>query len=149
MGEIHLRINAVQIRNAMRPVDGRTISISDGVNSPRLLMERLAKRICDESQWDISFASLDRETATARRQLMLATQFLKHIDSDQPVRLLIAECEKPLTIMSALYLAHKFGIAGMIDISPLFETSFGLEHGEKIVDQLLQQPVIVLSLIHI
>ena len=143
MGEIHLRINAVQIRNAMRPVDGRTISISDGVNSPRLLMERLAKRICDESQWDISFASLDRETATARRQLMLATQFLKHIDSDQPVRLLIAECEKPLTIMSALYLAHKFGIAGMIDISPLFETSFGLEHGEKIVDQLLQQPVFV------
>ena len=67
MGEIHLRINAVQIRNAMRPVDGRTTSISDGVNSPRLLMERLAKRICDESQWDISFASLDRETATARR----------------------------------------------------------------------------------
>ena len=65
----------------------------------------------------------------------------QHIDSDQPVRLLIAECEKPLTIMSALYLAHKFGIAGMIDISPLFETSFGLEHGEKIVDQLLQQPV--------
>ena len=31
----------------------------------------------------------------------------------------------------------------MIDISPLFETSYGLEHGEKIVDQLLQQPVFV------
>ena len=141
MGEVHLRINAVQLRNAMRPVDGRTTSISDGVSSPRLLMERLASRIREEAAWDISFASLDGETATARRQLMLATQFLKHIDSDQPVRLLIAECEKPLTIMSALYLAHKFGIAGMIDISPLFETSFGLEHGEKIVDQLLQQPV--------
>jgi len=106
-------------------------------------MERLAARIREEPAWDISFASLDRETATARRQLMLATQFLKHIDSDQPIRLLIAECEKPLTIMSSLYLAHKFGIADMIDISPLFETSFGLEHGEKIVDQLLQQPVFI------
>ena len=143
MGEVHLRINAAQIRNAMRPVDGRTISVSDGVSSPRLLIERLALRIRKESAWDISFASLDGETATARRQLMLATQFLKHIDSDQPVRLLIAECEKPLTIMSALYLAHKFGITGMIDISPLFETSYGLEHGEKIVDQLLQQPVFI------
>ena len=131
MGEVHLRINAVQLRNAMRPVDGRTTSISDGVSSPRLLMERLASRIREEAAWDISFASLDGETAIARRQLMLATQFLKHIDSDQPVRLLIAECEKPLTIMSALYLAHKFGIAGMIDISPLFETSFGLEHGKR------------------
>ena len=143
MGEVHLRINAVQLRNAMRPVDGRTISITDGVSSPRLLMERLAARIREEPAWDISFASLDRETATARRQLMLATQFLKHIDTDQPIRLLIAECEKPLTIMSSLYLAHKFGIADMIDISPLFETSFGLEHGEKIVDQLLQQPVFI------
>ena len=69
---------------------------------------------------------------------MLATQILKHVDSDQPIRLLIAECERPLTIMSALYLAHKFGIADMIDISPLFETSYGLEHGEKIIDQLLR-----------
>ena len=38
MGEIHLRINAAQIRNAMRPVDGRTLSISDGENSARLLL---------------------------------------------------------------------------------------------------------------
>lgn len=143
MGEIHLRINATQIRNAMRPVDGRAISVSDGVNSQRLLIDRLAKRILTEEAWDINFASLDAETATARRQLMLATQFLKHIDSDQPIRLLIAECERPLTIMSALYLAHKFGISGMIDISPLFETSYGLEHGEKVVDQLLQQQVFV------
>ena len=143
MGEVHLRINAAQIRNAMRPVDGRAISVSDGVSSPRMLMDRLAGRILDESAWEINFASLDSETATARRQLMLATQILKHIDSDQPIRLLIAECERPLTIMSALYLAHKFGIADMIDISPLFETSYGLEHGEKIVDQLLQQPVFV------
>ena len=143
MGEIHLRINAAQIRNAMRPVDGRAVSVSDGVLSSRMLIERLANRVRTEAPWRINFANLDSETATARRQLMLATQILKHIDSDQPIRLLIAECERPLTIMSALYLAHKFDIADMIDISPLFETGYGLEHGDKVIDQLLQQPVFV------
>lgn len=45
IGEVHLRINATQLRNAMRLVDGRAISLSDGVNSQRLLIDRLAKRI--------------------------------------------------------------------------------------------------------
>ena len=40
----HLRINAAQIRNAMRPVDGRTLSVSDGENL-RAFAERLALRI--------------------------------------------------------------------------------------------------------
>ena len=143
MGEIHLRINAAQIRNAMRPVDGRTLSVTDGENSARLLVERLAMRIKTESCWSTNFKNLDQETALARRQMMLARQIIKHIDSDQKVKLLIAECERPLTIMSALYLAHKFGIADSLDISPLFETSYGLEHGEKLIDQLLQQEVFV------
>ena len=143
MGEVHLRINAAQIRNAMRPVDGRAVSVSDGAMSSRMLIERLATRIRTESPWQINFANLDAETATARRQLMLATQILKHIDADQPIRLLIAECERPITIMSALYLAHKFDIADNLDISPLFETGYGLEHGDKVIDQLLQQSVFV------
>jgi phosphoenolpyruvate carboxylase len=143
MGEVHLRINAAQIRNAMRPVDGRAVSVSDGATSSRMLIERLANRIRTESPWQINFGNLDAETATARRQLMLATQILKHIDSDQPIRLLIAECERPITIMSALYLAHKFDIADRLDISPLFETGYGLEHGDKVIDQLLQQSVFI------
>ena len=143
MGEIHLRINAAQIRNAMRPVDGRAVSVSDGAMSSRMLIERLARRIRTEAPWQINFGNLDAETATARRQLMLATQILKHIDSDQPIRLLIAECERPITIMSALYLAHKFDIADRLDISPLFETGYGLEHGDKVIEQLLHQSVFV------
>ncbi|MGC6517322.1 MAG: phosphoenolpyruvate carboxylase [Candidatus Puniceispirillaceae bacterium] len=137
MGEIHLRINAVQLRNAMRTVDGRSRSASDSEMSSRLLLDRLAKRIETEDPWQINFASLDKEAATARRQLMLAAQILKHIDSDMPIRLLIAECEKPITFMSALYLAHKLGIADKIDISPLFETTFGLQHGVQMMTQLL------------
>jgi len=143
MAEVHLRINAVQIRNAMRPVDGRGISISDGMVSSRSLIDRLATRIATEAPWKVNFQNLDNESATARRQLMLAAQFLKHIDCDQPIRLLIAECEKPITLMSALYLAHKLDIVDRLDISPLFETSYGLEHGEQIVDQLLTHQVFI------
>lgn len=143
MAEVHLRINAVQLRNAMRPVDGRGISISDGMASSRSLIDRLSTRIATEKPWKINFKNLDNESATARRQLMLAAQFLKHIDCDQPIRLLIAECEKPLTLMSALYLAHKLNITDKLDISPLFETSYGLEHGEQVIDQLLTQDAYV------
>ena len=142
MGEIHLRINAVQLRNAMRSVDGRSLSVSDGGESHRLLMDRLAKRIASEAPWQINFANVDQETATARRQLMLAAQFLKHVDADQPIRLLIAECERPITYMSALYLAHKMGIADQLDISPLFETTFGLEHGVEMMNQLFRHDVV-------
>ena len=142
MGEMHLRINAVQLRNAMRSVDGRPISASTapasaGTTSNRQLLERLATRITKEDPWQINFATLDKEAATARRQLMLAAQILKHIDCDMPIRLLIAECEKPITYMTALYLATKLGIADKIDISPLFETTFGLEHGVQMMKQLL------------
>ena len=137
MGEMHLRINAVQLRNAMRSVDGRPISSSDGATSNRQLLDRLATRIDSEEAWQINFATLDKEAATARRQLMLAAQILKHIDGDMPIRLLIAECEKPITYMTALYLAKKLGIDDKIDISPLFETTFGLEHGVRMMNQLL------------
>jgi phosphoenolpyruvate carboxylase len=137
MGEMHLRINAVQLRNAMRSVDGRPVSASDRAISNRQLLERLATRIISEEPWQINFGTLKNEAATARRQLMLAAQILKHIDSDMPIRLLIAECEKPITYMSALYLAHKLGIADKLDISPLFETTFGLEHGVQMMKQLL------------
>ncbi len=138
IGEIHFRINAIQLRNAMRSVDGRSLSISGDAVSNRLLMERLAKRINQEKPWKINFSSLDNETATARRQLMLAAQFLKHIDSDQTIRLLIAECEKPITYLSALYLAHKFNIKDHLDISPLFETAFGLAHGAGMMEHLFR-----------
>ena len=137
LGELHLRINAVQLANAMGVVDGKGnfVNLNDGRS--RTLVERLAERISLETGCFINFQNLSHENATARRQLMLAAQILKHIDSDQPIRLLIAECEHPVTIMSALYLARKFGIDGQLDISPLFETTFGLEHGVKLIEQLL------------
>ena len=141
MGEIHLRINAVQLRNAMGVVEGQSDPSAFQDIRSRILMEELTTRIATEPSWEINFQSLSEENATARRQLMLATQILKHIDSDQPIRLLIAECEKPVTILTALYLAHKFGITNRLDISPLFETTFAMEHGVQMIEQLLGHEV--------
>ena len=141
LGEIHLRINAVQLRNAMGVADSGSGSLPFHDVRSRVLMDDLCTRIKSEPSWKINFQSLSEENATARRQMMLATQILKHVDCDQPIRLLIAECEKPVTIMTALYLAYKFGIADRLDISPLFETTFGLEHGVDLIDQLLRHEV--------
>ena len=141
IGEVHLRINSVQIRNAMRSIDKRSV-VTSGDHVPDLvLMERLSKRIETEKPWTINFGSIEDESAVARRQLMLARQILKHVDADQPIRFLIAECEKPITVLSALYLAHKLDIADHLDISPLFETDYGIESGGEIVKTLLQMPV--------
>ena len=141
IGEVHLRINSVQIRNAMRSIDKRSV-VTSGDHVPDLvLMERLSQRIETEQPWTINFGSIEDESAVARRQLMLARQILKHIDSDQPIRFLIAECEKPITVLSALYLAHKLDISDHLDISPLFETDHGIESGGEIMKTLLQMPV--------
>ena len=137
VGEIHLRVNATQIRNAMRPVDGKGVFISNFQVTGRVLMERLSKLILKEKPWKINFKNLELESATARRQLMLVKQIIKHIDNDQPIRFLIAECEKPITVLSALYLSKKLGIDKKIDISPLFETTKALEHGHQVIEQLL------------
>jgi phosphoenolpyruvate carboxylase len=48
-GEIHFRLNALQVRNAMRSVDGRDVSQSRSGSSTRLLMERLNQRILNQS----------------------------------------------------------------------------------------------------
>jgi len=141
MGRIHLRINSANISNTMSAIFGQSPPISEENVSTRTLVGRLASKIEGELAWSINFLNLEQEIEAARRQFMLAAQILKHIDSDQPIRLLIAECEKPITIMSALYLAHKFGIKKQLDISPLFETAHGLQHGAKILEQLCNIPV--------
>ena len=68
------------------------------------------------------------------------TQILKHVDADAPIRMLVAECEQPSTVLAALYFARLFGIADRVDVSPLFETETALEHGGRFLDLLLSEP---------
>ena len=134
---IHLRINAVQLHNAV--YEHFDMFDNRGFDS-RLALARLTKLIDKVVPETVNFGSLERERTTAKRQFMLVAQILKHIDTDTPIRFLIAECESPFTVLAALYFAKLFGVEDKVDISPLFETSDALERGGRLLEQLLDNP---------
>ena len=137
MGHIHFRVNAKQLHNAIRSriADGREVDLgSQGALSA-------LRRLMDEVEpLNANFASLAVETSTAVRQFLAMAQILKHVDADTPIRMLVAECEQPATVLAALYFARLFGIADKVDVSPLFETETALEHGGRLLDALLAEP---------
>lgn len=137
-GTVHFRINASQLHNAIR----RRLGSDDNlVIESRSALSGLRRLIANIKSVDVNFANLAIETTTAVRQFLAIAQIIKHIDADNPVRLLIAECEQPTTVLSALYFAKLFGIDGRIDISPLFETETALEHGGRFLDALLGEEI--------
>lgn len=134
MGEIHFRLNSMQLNNAIRAllVDEEEFELSSAT-----ALKRLQKLIKEVEPVRSNFAALAIETTTALRQFLAIVQILRHIDSDAPIRLLIAECEQPQTVLIALYFAKLFGIDEKIDISPLFETESAMEHGARFLDAIM------------
>ncbi|MBX7514121.1 phosphoenolpyruvate carboxylase [Qipengyuania sp. GH38] len=136
MGHIHFRVNAKQLHNAIRTriENGEELDLgSQGALGA--LRDLLAKA----KPLSANFASLAIESSTAVRQFLAMAQILKHVDADAPIRMLVAECEQPATVLSALYFARLFGIENKVDVSPLFETESALEHGGRFLDALLAE----------
>lgn len=134
---IHLRLNAAQIRTVInRDLGLETESRDLG----RIALAKLSELASVDQPVAVSFADLFLEQSTARRQLMLCAQFLKHVDSGSTIRFLIAESENPATVMGALYLARQYGVDTQLDISPLFETPEALETGGRFIERLLGEP---------
>ncbi len=138
MGWIHFRVNAKQLHNAIRRRlgdDGEGIDLASkgALASLRAMVE-------SASPLRTNFAALATESSTAIRQFLAMAQILKHIDADAPIRMLVAECEQPATVLAALYFAKLFGVEGKVDVSPLFETETALEHGGRFLDALLAEP---------
>lgn len=131
---VHFRINAAQLHNGIRKLLGIE---EDPALSSRVLVSRLNELIAEAEPYSVNFRSLMLERTTAIRQFILLAQILKHIDGDTPIRFLIAECETPFTVLTAVYFARLFGVEDRIDISPLFETPTALERGTRILEQLL------------
>ncbi|MGQ0671850.1 MAG: phosphoenolpyruvate carboxylase [Hyphomicrobium sp.] len=136
MSHIHLRVNAVQINNAFRAYvhESWTRDLSE-----RTALARIVEMIRTVKPETVNFETLDLETATAIRQFALAAQLKKHVDSETPIRYLIAECESPATMLIALYFARLFGVDDIVDISPLFETPAALESGSRLIERLLAE----------
>ncbi|MWV27244.1 phosphoenolpyruvate carboxylase [Aurantiacibacter rhizosphaerae] len=138
MGWIHFRVNAKQLHNAIRrriDPDGNLDLASKGA------VVHLNRAIKNIEPRRSNFGALAIEASTAIRQFIAMAQILAHIDADAPIRMLIAECEEPATVLAALYFAKLFGIEDKVDVSPLFETESALEHGGRFLDELLAEPV--------
>lgn len=137
MGWIHFRVNAKQLHNAIR----RRLGESEAIDLASKGAIATLRRMVEETKpLRTNFAALATESSTAIRQFLAMAQILKHIDADAPIRMLVAECEQPATVLAALYFAKLFGVDGKVDVSPLFETETALEHGGRFLDALLAEP---------
>jgi phosphoenolpyruvate carboxylase len=137
MAHIHFRVNSKQLHNAIRThldMDAAGLDLSS-----RGAMATLRGMLEEVTPLRTNFASLAIESSTATRQFLAMAQILHHIDADTPIRMLVAECEQPSTILAALYFARLFGIADKVDVSPLFETEDALEHGGRFLEALLAE----------
>lgn len=133
----HVRLNSMQIHNMARQRLGIT-SNPDNPSHIRTLLNTVNMALDKVDAIPVDFGALLIEKASASILMMLLTQILKHIDSQTPIRFLIAETESGYTLLVALWLARLFGIEDKIEISPLFETDYALNHGDKIIEQALR-----------
>ena len=137
VARIHLRVNAAQVRSALR-ADLGLDETQAFLN--RSILPTAAKAAAEAKIRRVNMASVFTEKKTARRQFMVCAQFKKHIDADTPIRFLIAECEAPATVMGAVFLAKLYGVDDLVDISPLFETPEAIERGGRFMERLLKEP---------
>ncbi len=137
VARIHLRVNAAQVRSALKADLGLD---PDTDFFDRSALDIASRKAQTTEHRNINFGSVFLEQMTARRQLMLCAQILKHIDADTPIRFLIAECDAPATVMGAIYLARLYGVDHKLDISPLFETPQAMERGGRFIERLLVDP---------
>jgi phosphoenolpyruvate carboxylase len=133
---IHVRINSVQLNNALRAYvhEPWTKDLTE-----RQALERIVEMIRTVNPETANFETLELENSTAIRQFAMIAQMKKHVDGQTPVRFLIAECESPATILIAIFFAKLFGVLDIVDISPLFETPAGLESGARLIERLLEE----------
>lgn len=134
---VHMRINASQIENALRPMLPDDAPLSP-IMRQELLHNLLNKELANAQEVTINFGSLIAERMSAKRMVMIMASMLQLIDDGTAIRFLVAECESPVTLLGCLYLVRLFGIEDKIEICPLFETGKSMREGHRIIDSLLQ-----------
>lgn len=142
LAHVQVRLNSVQLHNAVR----REVGLSTAPNDPanrRSYFAAINELIEKARPVEINFGSLMREAASAKRLMMTIAQMVKLVDRQATVRFLIAETESGFTLLTALYYARLFGVDDVIDISPLFETEEALDRGEAVIEEALRSPAYV------
>jgi phosphoenolpyruvate carboxylase len=139
LAHTHVRLNASQIHNFVR----QKLNLLDDPTNPaqrRALLNRVNDALESVTPVPVDFGALLSDPSSAGRLMMTIAQIVKYVDSDTPVRFLIAETETGYTLLTALWIATYFGVADRIEISPLFETEDALVKGEHIVEEALRSP---------
>jgi len=132
----HVRLNATQLHNAIRKTIGLESAPDDSKNRRRYLND--LTRLLDEVEpVTFNLGSIMAERTSAKRLMMVVAMMLRYVDAQTAVRFLIAECDTPFTVLTALYFARLFGVEERLDISPLFETATALERGSDVIADLL------------
>ena len=139
LAHTHVRLNAQQVHNALRHRLGFDASPEDRARR-RGLIAAINAALDVVEPIPVDFGAILAEQSSATRLMMTVAQILKHIDGSQPIRFLIAETETGYTLLAALWLARRFGVADRLEISPLFETADGLEHGARVLEEALRSP---------
>jgi phosphoenolpyruvate carboxylase len=138
VAHIHVRVNAIQFHNAIHS---------------KINIERLPENSAEQQDYiaalnellnkvqpaTTNLGTILQEQRSVKRLFMLLVYIFKYIDTT-PIRFLIAEVENVCTILTVLYYAKLFGVEDKIDISPLFETDYGLHHGADIIALLITNP---------
>ena len=133
----HFRLNATQLHNAIR----HQIGLETSPNDPRRrhsYLNRINELLEQSEPVTVNIGSMIEEKSSAKRMFMMLAQLAKQIDSETPIRFLIAETENALTLLVALHFAKLFKIDHLIEISPLFETEDALRRGDAIIEEALR-----------
>jgi len=139
LSHIHFRLNAAQLHNAMGPEINLT-NAPDQSAMRRHFLSAISDKLATVKPQSIHYGMLAAERTTAKRVFMMAAQFQKHFDAATPIRMLVAESDTPFTLLAALYYAKLFGVDDHVEISPLFETAVGLERGDRVIAELIDNP---------
>jgi phosphoenolpyruvate carboxylase len=139
LAHIHVRVNAAQLHNAVRNEVGLQTSPTDPANR-RAYFTAINQKIAAAEAQTVNFESLLAEPTSAKRLFITIAQMAKFVDGHSPVRFLIAETESGFTLLAALYFARLFGVDGLVEISPLFETQEALHRGEAVIEEALKSP---------
>jgi phosphoenolpyruvate carboxylase len=139
LAHTHVRLNSTQLHNVARQRLGLEDQPED-ISKRRGMLVAINAALEAQQKVPVDFGALLGEQASAARLMMTVAQIVKHVDSSQKVRFLIAETETGYTLLCALWLARLFGIEQHIEISPLFETADALEGGGRVLEEALRSP---------
>lgn len=135
--QIHFRLNAKSLNSAI----GEHGLDIDFDNPPEQVdkdcFDDLSKMVDNVKPTDTDLIKTMNSKQTVAKQMGMISEFDKYIEQGRNVRFLIAETDRAITPLTALYFAKQFGIEDKISISGLCEDRDGQNEFKRLSELLL------------